>query len=144
MNSIAKTIVRPAVIDAPELFPSLAALTGRLLIAPIFLMSGVGKITGAATYLGYIQAFGLPFPELALVSAIVIELLGGLMLVAGYRVRAAASVLAVFSLATALVFHSNFGDQNEFLHFWKNAAMAGGLFQIAALGAGRFGLDKSA
>lgn len=120
---------------------STTALIGRFLIAPIFLLSGVGKITGSATYLGYIEAFGLPFPMLALAAAIVIEIVGGALLIAGYRTRAVALILALFSLATAAIFHSNFGDQNEFIHFWKNVAMAGGLLQLLAFGAGRLSLD---
>jgi len=66
---------------------------------------------------------------------------GGLTLVAGFRTRFAAAVLAVFCLATAFGFHCQLADQNQFVHFFKNIAMAGGLLQIVAFGAGRFSLD---
>ena len=70
------------------------------------------------------------------------ELGGGLALVAGFRTRFVAAVLALFSLATALAFHNHLADQNQFIHFFKNVAMAGGLLQVVAFGAGRFALDR--
>lgn len=121
---------------------SFAALGGRLMVAPIFLLSGVGKIADPTMYLGYIQAFGMPLPALALAGSIAVEILGGLALLLGYRTRLTGGLLAVFSVTTALVFHSNFADNNEFLHFWKNLAMAGGLLQIAAFGGGQLSLDR--
>ncbi|MDS7598480.1 DoxX family protein [Agrobacterium tumefaciens] len=124
-----------------ETYFAFSALAGRLLLSPIFILSGFGKITGSETYLGYIAAFGLPFPVICLVGAIALELLGGLALALGYHTRIVGLALALFSLFTALVFHSDFSDQNQFLHFWKNAAMAGGLLEITAFGAGVFSLD---
>ncbi len=121
---------------------SFSAMVGRLLLSPIFLLSGIGKITASETYLGYIAAFGLPLPVICLLGAISLELGGGLALALGYHTRIVGLTLALFSLFTAFVFHSNFSDQNQFLHFWKNAAMAGGLLQLTAFGAGFFSLDS--
>lgn len=136
------TVSNTALQESPAFdSTSIASLTARLMIAPIFLLSGIGKITAPATYLGYIEAFGLPQPWLALSSAITIEIAGGLALVAGYRLRLAALGLAIFSIATALIFHSDLSNQNEFIQFWKNAAIAGGLFSLFASGAGRISLD---
>jgi putative oxidoreductase len=112
-------------------------LIGRVLIAAIFLLSGASKIADPAGSIAYITSVGLPFPTLALVGAIVVEIVGGLLLISGYRVRTVAAVLAAFSLATAVFFHSALGDQNQFIHFFKNVAMAGGLLQIVAFGKGR-------
>jgi putative oxidoreductase len=84
----------------------------------------------------------LPFPLLAFAVAVAIELGGGLLLIAGYRVRYVAAALALFSLATAMSFHTNFADQNEMIHFLKNVMMAGGLLQIAAFGAGALSIDN--
>jgi putative oxidoreductase len=67
---------------------------------------------------------------------------GGLLLVAGYRTRFIAAVLAIFALATAVSFHNNFADQNQVIHFLKNVMMAGGLLQIVAFGAGALSLDN--
>ena len=75
--------------------------------------------------------------------ALIIELGGGVLLVVGYQARLVAAVLAVFSLATAFAFHANFGDQNQMIHFLKNFAIAGGLLQVVAFGAGRFSVDAA-
>jgi len=117
------------------------SLIGRILLSAIFILSGFSKIAAPAAMVGYIESVGLPFPQLALGIAIAVELGGGLLLIAGYRTRLVALGLAVFSVVTALGFHHNLADQNQFIHFFKNIAMAGGLLQVVAFGAGRFSLD---
>jgi putative oxidoreductase len=120
---------------------SYPALGGRILIAVPFLMSGVGKIAAPVMTQGYIAAVGLPLPAVAYAIAIAAEVGGGLLLLLGYKTRAIAAALAVFTLATALGFHTNFADQNQMIHFLKNLMIMGGLLQVAAFGAGRFSLD---
>jgi putative oxidoreductase len=115
---------------------------GRLLIGLPFAMSGLSKLAAYGVTTGMISAAGLPFPPLAFAIAVLAELGGGLLLIAGYRARLIATALALFSLATAVSFHSNFADQNQMIHFLKNVMMAGGLLQIAAFGAGAFSLDN--
>lgn len=116
-------------------------LAGRILMAAIFVMSGIGKITNPGATIGYISSMGLPFPELGLAAAIAIEVVGGILLVAGLYTRPVALALAAFSIVTGLIFHSAVGDQNQMIHLMKNFAMAGGLLQIAAFGAGSLSLD---
>ena len=118
-----------------------ASLIGRVLLSAIFILSGFSKLAAPAMMVGYIGSVGLPFPQLALAVAIIVEVGGGLALIAGYRTRTVAAVLAVFSVFTALAFHNALGDQNQFIHFFKNIAMAGGLMHVIAFGAGRFSLD---
>lgn len=120
---------------------SVLPLAARILMAAIFVMSGIGKIANPAGTIGYINAMGLPFPELALAGAIGIEVIGGLLLVAGLYTRPVALALAAFSIVTGVVFHGAIGDQNQMIHLMKNFAMAGGLLQIAAFGAGSLSLD---
>ena len=103
-----------------------AALAGRLLLAAIFLHEAWSKLTGYAGAVAYMQAFGVPGQLLPL--AIAVEL-------------GAALVLAVFCLATAVLFHAKFGDRNQLLHFEKDLAIAGGLLVLAAHGAGAWALD---
>lgn len=117
------------------------ALAGRVLLSAIFILSGLSKVSAPAGMIGYIESVGLPFPALALTLAILIELVGGIALVLGYRTRLVAAGLALFSVVTALTFHNQLGDQNQFIHFFKNLAMAGGLLQVVAFGGGRFSLD---
>lgn len=117
------------------------ALLGRILISAIFILSGISKITAPAMIMGYIESVGLPFPAIALGVAVLVEVVGGIALVLGYQTRAVAAFLALFSVVTALAFHSNLVDQNQFIHFFKNIAMAGGLLQVVVLGAGQYSLD---
>lgn len=120
---------------------ALASLIGRVLLSAIFILSGFSKLAAPAMMVGYISSVGLPLPQLALALAIIVELGGGLALIAGFRTRTVAVVLALFSVSTALAFHNALGDQNQFIHFFKNIAMAGGLMQVVAFGAGRFSFD---
>ena len=120
---------------------SILAAAGRLLLAAIFLISGLGKLADPAGTQAYIAAAGLPVPLLAYLAAVAVEVVGGLLLIVGYRTRLVALVIAAFSIAAALGFHHNFADMNQMIHFLKNVAMAGGLLQVAAFGAGSLSLD---
>lgn len=117
-------------------------LVGRVLMAAIFVIGSFGKIAAPEGTQGYIASVGLPLPLLSYIAAIVVELGGGVLLIVGYRTRLVAAVLAVFSIATGLIFHHALGDQNQLFHFLKNLAMAGGLLQVVAYGAGAFSLDN--
>ena len=124
-----------------RIFDAVIPSVGRVLLSAIFLASGIGKLTAPADTIGYIASEGLPFPPLAYAAAVLIELVGGLALLVGFRTRIAAAALATFSLATAATFHSNLADLNQFIHFFKNVAMTGGLLQVVAFGAGAFSVD---
>ena len=106
-------------------------------------MSGLSKLAAIGPTTDMISAAGLPLPLLALAVAVVVELGGGLLLVSGFWTRTAATALALFSLATALAFHSNFADQNQMIHFLKNVMMASAdCCQIVAFGAGALSIDN--
>jgi putative oxidoreductase len=122
--------------------PAYLPLVGRIAIAAIFLLSGFSKLTAPAGTIGYIASAGLPLPEAGLAVAILVELVGGALLLLGYRTRIVAAALAVFTVAAALAFHSALGDQNQFIHFFKNLAIAGGLLQVVAFGPGRISIDR--
>jgi len=64
-----------------------------------------------------------------------------LLLLLGFQAKPVAAVLALFSVAAAILFHNNLADQNQVIHFIKNVAIAGGLLQVAAAGAGRLSFD---
>jgi len=115
--------------------------TGRVFLSAIFLISGLSKMAAPATTIGYIQSVGLPFAQIGFAIAVLVEILGGLALIAGYRTRVGAAVRAVFAVATTLVFHNDLADQNQLFHFIKNIAMAGGLLQVVAFGAPHLSLD---
>ena len=122
------------------------ALVGRLLLALLFLPAGIGKITGFAGTVGYIGSVGLPLPALGAVIAIVVEIVGGVALIAGFGTRIAALILALFTLAALFFFHAYWAvpaDQQFVtqLLFMKNVSVAGGLLLISALGAGPLSVD---
>lgn len=123
----------------PERLEPAAALLGRLLLAAIFLHEAFAKLTGYATAIAYMEAFGVPGALLPL--AIGFELGCGLLIVIGYRTRIAALLLAAFCVATAFLFHTRLGDRNQLLHFEKDLAIAGGFLVLAARGAGALALD---
>jgi putative oxidoreductase len=125
-------------MDATRYLP----VVGRVLIGLPFAMSGFGKLASYGATTASISAAGLPLPPVAYAVAVLVELGGGLLLIAGFQARLVATALALFSLATAVSFHSNFADQNQTINFLKNVMMAGGLLQIAAFGAGALSIDN--
>jgi putative oxidoreductase len=111
-----------------------------LLLAALFLLSGLTKLAAPAATIAYI-ASALPFPVLGYSAALVVEIGGSVLLAAGFHTRITAAVMAAFTIAAGLAFHNNLADQNQMVHFLKNIAISGGLLQVAAFGAGRFSLD---
>src|SRR5262245_3964854 len=112
---------------------------GRVLLAAIFLHEAWAKLTAYDAAVTYMQAFGLP--GWLLPFAIAVELGGGVLVIAGFYTRAAALVLALFCIATAVLFHTKFEVRNELLHFEKDLAIAGGFLVLAARGGGAWALD---
>ena len=120
---------------------ALLSAAGRILLAAIFIFSALGKLAAPGGTIGYIESAGLPFATLAFGIAVAVELGGGLLLVLGAKTRWVAAGLAVFSIITGLAFHNALGDQNQLIHLLKNFALAGGLLQVVAFGAGAFSID---
>ena len=115
-----------------------AAMAARLLVAYLFILEGWGKIGSYADVQSYMAQFGVA-PSL-LAPVIALEFGGGLALALGAATRPLALALGIFSLLTALIFHQG-ADYSEVLEFRKDFAIAGGLFALAALGAGAWSLD---
>ncbi len=113
---------------------------GRIMLALIFILAGVGKIMDPAGTMGYMQSVGLP--GALLWPTIALEVLGGLAVAVGFKTRYAAIALAIFSVATAVIFHRNFGDQMQMILFLKNIAMAGGLLLLAVGGRTAYSMDN--
>jgi len=124
-----------------------AALVGRIGLALIFLWSGYGKIMHVQETVGYMNAYHVPLASVLIWPAAIVELVGAAMLVAGWKARGAALLLAAYSVLSALIFHNFWAvsaDQalNQTIHFMKNVAIMGGLLQICAFGAGRYAYKK--
>jgi len=119
----------------------LSTFAGRILMAQIFLLAGISKISAYEGTQGYMESVGVPGMLLPLVIAL--EIGGGLALIIGWKARWAAAALAGFSIVSALIFHNNFADQMQMIMFMKNFAIAGGLMFLVAHGAGAFSFDNA-
>jgi putative oxidoreductase len=122
------------------------SLVGRLLLAWFFLPAGIAKIGGFAGMVGYSTAMGLPLPQVSVAIALLVEVLGGLALIAGFGTRIAALALALFTLVASFFFHAYWAapadaQMMQELLFNKNIAVVGGLLVLAAFGAGAWSLD---
>jgi len=115
-------------------------LAGRVLLALIFVLSGLGKISNPTGTMQYMQAVGIP--GVLLWPTIALEVLGGIAIVAGYRTRLTALALAGFCVVSALLFHRQLGDQMQMIMFLKNLAIAGGFLVLASSGATAYALDR--
>ena len=132
--------------SAPTALHDTFALIGRILIAWLFIPAGWSKIAGFSGTVGYATSAGLPMPEVGVAIALVIELIGGLMLLVGFKTRWAALALAVFTAVASFYFHNYWAMPEaqqavQKLMFGKNIAIVGGLLAFAAFGPGRFSLD---
>ena len=115
-------------------------LLGRVMLALIFILAGIGKILEPAATADYMQSMGVP--GILLWPTITLEVLGGLALALGYKTKLAAFALAGFSVLAAALFHSDFGDKMQMIMFLKDIAMAGGLLLLAAGGKTAYCVDN--
>jgi putative oxidoreductase len=118
------------------------ALLGRVVMAAFFIHAGIGKAMNPSGTMAAFARVGTPMPGASYALAIAVEIGIGLLLLLGFRVRISALILAAWCVATAFIAHYHPGDTNNMIHFAKNFAIAGGLLQVVAFGAGRFSLDR--
>ena len=123
------------------------ALLGRALLCVLFIVAGWGKIGGFAGTVGYIGSKGLPLPQVLAALAIVVELGGGLLLLIGWKARWIAWAMAVFTVIITPIFHGFWNvpaaeAMGQQVHFLKNVAIIGGLLMVAAMGPGRYSVDR--
>ena len=112
---------------------------GRIFLSTIFLIEGINKIFNYENTIEYMENFSVP--EYLAIPAIIVEILFPLLLVVGYQTKISALVLAMFTLATALIFHTDFTNQMQLTSFLKNFAIAGGFLIIFVNGAGKYSID---
>jgi putative oxidoreductase len=122
-------------------------LVGRILLAAIFLMSGIGKIGGFAGTAGYMASKGLPMVEVLLAITIVIEIGAALMIIGGYRARLGATALFLWMIPVTFLFHNYWAmpaDQQmiQQIMFMKNLGLMGGMLYIMAFGSGPMSLAR--
>jgi len=127
---------------------SIVPLFGRILLSSVFILSGISKITGFASEEGYVVAKHLPLPAVALTIALLIELAGGLALLAGWFTKFTAWIVFLYMIPTTFLFHNFWAMQgmdryDNTIHFQKNLAIMGGLLLLAAFGAGAYSVDSA-
>jgi putative oxidoreductase len=110
------------------------AVVGRLLIAVLFVLAGIGKILNPKPFLDHMTQFGMP--TFLLPAVIALEIGGGLAVLIGWRLREAAGALAIFCILTATIFHHQLGIKAEVTLFLKDLAIAGGLLLTAVSASG--------
>jgi putative oxidoreductase len=112
---------------------------GRIFLSTIFLFEGINKIFNYEGTIEYMESFNVP--EFLAIPTIILEILFPLLLIIGYQTKLSALVLAIFTLATALIFHTDFTNQMQLISFLKNFAIAGGFLILFINGAGKYSLD---
>lgn len=123
------------------------ALIGRILLCCVFLVSAYAKITEWSASVQMMAAKGIPAASVFLATAIVIECLGGLAILTGFKAKQAALIVFLYLIPVTFLFH-NFWEQGpaaqpmQLVNFLKNLAIMGGLLQLAAFGPGKFAIGK--
>ena len=115
-------------------------LVGRIFISSIFLLSGINKIQNYEGSHSWMESLGVP--GILLIPAIVLEVLAAIVIMVGYRVKISAALLSLFCIATAIIFHTDFSNQMQFISFFKNIGLAGGFLFLVINGAKDFSIDK--
>ncbi|HIN07397.1 MAG TPA: DoxX family protein [Pelagibacteraceae bacterium] len=112
---------------------------GRIFLSTLFLIEGTNKIFNYEETIQYMENFGVP--GYLAIPAIILEILFPLLLIIGYQTKIAALVMMIFTIVVAIIFHTNFDDQMQFITFFKDIAIAGGFIIIFVNGAGKFSVD---
>ena len=113
----------------------------RLLLASLFVWAGFGKLMNPAGTAQYFASLNVPVPNIAVWVVMIVELVGGLMLLVGFQARWVALALAIFCLITGFAIHLPGGDLANMTHFYKNLSITGGLLYVVAFGAGYLSVD---
>ncbi len=129
-----------------ELVQRYGPLVARVLLAQVFVLTGITQALAFDRTSTFMFNRGLPLPDVLLACAILLEVAGGIMLVAGYKVRWVAAAFAAFTLVATFVFHPFWAVEvgrfaNEVNNFMKNLALMGGLIYVMAYGPGPISVD---
>ena len=114
--------------------------SARFLISILFFLNGIFKINNYDGTIDWMESFGMP--GILLIPAIILEILGPVLIIIGYKTKLAAGLLSLFCIVTAVIFHNDFANQMQFTSFLKNIALAGGFLILFVNGAKGFSLDN--
>lgn len=116
-------------------------LIARIFISILFILAGWSKLTGLEGTAQYFGAIGLPMPMITAIFAGLVEFVGGIAILIGFKTRIAALVVALFTIGATLIAHMDFAEGANALMAQKNLAITGGLLLLAQLGAGAYSID---
>jgi putative oxidoreductase len=119
------------------------ALVGRILMALIFLLSGINKFIQPAMMLAYMRMNGVPAAQPLLYLTAIVEVVGGLALLIGFRARWAALLVFLWLIPVTLMMHAIPGGQMNQVEVMKNLAIMGGLLVLASHGPGAYSIDRA-
>ncbi len=127
--------------------PSFLPVSGRIFISFIFLITGLSKVVLWHTYMVILSTKMIPLDPIVLLISLLVEILGGLSILMGYKIRYTSMMLFLYLLPVSLIMHnfwafSGLQFTHEFLNFLKNMAIMGGLLYLAHYGAGPFSVDR--
>lgn len=117
------------------------ALAARVCLCLIFLKAGISHILGFNQTVEMMAGMGLPLPNVLLAFTVIFQILGGLSLLLGFKVRAGSILLIIFLIPATLVFHNPVADPSQLNDFLKNIGLIGGLLMVIAAGAGALSID---
>ena len=115
-------------------------LVGRIFISIVFLLSGFHKIGNYEGTIGWMESLGMP--GIFLIPAIILEIGAPILIIIGYKVKISAALLSLFCIATAIIFHTDFSNQMQFVSFMKNIALAGGFLFLVINDIKEFSLER--
>ena len=115
-------------------------LVGRIFISLVFLLSGINKIGNYEDTIGWMESLGMP--GIFLIPAIILEIGAPILIMVGYKVKISAALLSLFCIATAIIFHTDFSNQMQFVSFMKNIALAGGFLFLVINETKEFSLER--
>ena len=112
---------------------------GRLFLSALFLIEGLGKISIQEDVIMYMESYGVP--GMLFAPALIVEILFPLLLIVGYKIKWVASVMALFTLSVAIIFHTDFSGDMQMMLFLKDLAIAGGFIVLFVYGPNKISLD---
>ena len=115
-------------------------LVGRIFISLVFLLSGINKIGNYEGTISWMESLGIP--GIFLIPAIILEIGAPILIIIGYKVKISATLLSLFCIATAIIFHTDFSNQMQFVSFMKNIALAGGFLFLVINETKEFSLER--
>jgi putative oxidoreductase len=126
---------------------AIVLLVARALLAALFLAFAVRGLLAFPVTAAYFAKLGFPMPIAFAVLSVAIQLVAGLMLVLGWKARAAAWALVAYVLVATAVAHRYWEADpalrlGQMGNFYKNLAVMGGLMLLAAFGAGKLSVDR--